>query len=98
MKNGGELSIQVKNTDEAMAVSIQDTGIGMSKGEIERIFQPFYSTREKGIGLGLSIAHRIVEQHSGWIDVVSRPGRGSRFTVWLPTQNTESEDGSSNGL
>ncbi len=84
MKDGGTLTVQVQKTGEGVAVSVEDTGIGMSKSEIARVFQPFYTTRERGIGLGLSIAHRIVEQHEGWIDVVSTPGKGSRFTVWLP--------------
>jgi signal transduction histidine kinase len=91
MRQGGELSVEVQRGDTAVSVSVRDTGTGMTKGEIDRIFQPFYTTREKGIGLGLSIAHRIMEQHNGWIDVVSTPGKGSRFTVWLP--NPDPADG-----
>jgi len=97
MKQGGELSVEVERTDTAISVSVRDTGTGMTKGEIERIFQPFYTTREKGIGLGLSIAHRIVEQHNGWIDVVSTPGKGSRFTVWLPNSDSPSGGGGYSG-
>jgi two-component system sensor histidine kinase PilS (NtrC family) len=80
----GELKVEVERKDDAVGVSVSDTGAGMTKNEIERIFQPFYTTRERGIGLGLSIAHRIMEQHNGWIDVTSTPGKGSRFTIWVP--------------
>jgi two-component system sensor histidine kinase PilS (NtrC family) len=88
MREGGELNVKVERGDKAISASVMDTGVGMTKGEIDRIFQPFYTTRERGIGLGLSIAHRIVEQHNGWIDVVSTPGKGSRFTVWLPSSDS----------
>jgi two-component system sensor histidine kinase HydH len=93
MGQGGELKVEVERGDTAVSVSVMDTGTGMTKSEIERIFQPFYTTREKGIGLGLSIAHRIMEQHNGWIDVVSTPGKGSRFTVWLPNSDAAGEGG-----
>lgn len=85
----GELVVGVEKNDDAIGISVQDTGTGMTKDEIDRIFQPFYTTRERGIGLGLSIAHRMIEQHNGWIDVTSTPGKGSRFTVWLPVSDSE---------
>ena len=87
MGQSGELKVEVSSREEAIGVSVSDTGAGMTKNEIERIFQPFYTTRERGIGLGLSIAHRIMEQHNGWIDVTSTPGKGSRFTIWLPNSD-----------
>lgn len=84
MEDGGQLTVEMLQTDGAFGVAVQDTGIGIKKNVITRIFQPFYTTRKKGIGLGLSIAHKIVEKHEGWIDVESNPGEGSKFTVWLP--------------
>lgn len=91
MNDGGQLTIEVLQTDGAFGVAVTDTGIGIKKSAISRIFQPFYSTRKKGIGLGLSIAHKIVEKHEGWIDVESNPGKGSKFTVWLRKSDSSKE-------
>jgi len=71
-------------------IAVEDQGIGMDQKEVKKIFQKFYRTRkaeesgETGTGIGLSIVQQIVEQHGGRIDVVSRPGEGSRFTLVLP--------------
>jgi two-component system NtrC family sensor kinase len=71
-----------------VTISVEDTGVGMSAEKLELIFEPFFTTKESGIGtgLGLSIAHGIAEEHDGWIDAESTPGRGSRFTVYLPVE------------
>lgn len=91
MKDGGRLTVEVLQTDGAFGVAVQDTGIGIKKSDISKIFRPFYTTRKRGIGLGLSIAHKIVEKHEGWIDVESVPGVGSKFTVWLPKSDSREE-------
>jgi len=65
-------------------VSITDEGSGMSADQLAQIFQPFYTTRPSGTGLGLSTAWEVVQDRQGTIDVVSEPGGGSSFTVWLP--------------
>lgn len=97
MKGGGQLTVEVLQTDGAFGVAVKDTGIGIRKSVMSRIFQPFYTTREKGIGLGLSIAHKIVEKHDGWIDVKSSPGKGSKFTVWLPKPDSGRKGNDSHG-
>lgn len=65
-------------------VGVEDTGVGMDEETMAQVFNPFFTTKNEGTGLGLSIAHSIVEQHGGRIDVQSRLGSGTRFTVDIP--------------
>ena len=80
MKEGGFLIIQFR-----------DDGPGMEPDVIEKVFDPFFSTREEGTGLGLTIVHRIVDEHHGHIEVDSTPGEGTVFTVHLPVRTTAVE-------
>ena len=70
-------------------IAVIDSGLGMSEEIKERVFDPFYTTKNQGTGLGLSIVHNIIKEHDGWIDVESEPGKGSRFTVFIPVAETE---------
>jgi len=70
---------------EWVKISITDSGEGIPSQEKEKIFEPFFTTKERGTGLGLSIVHKIVENHNGVIKVESEVGRGSTFTIFLPT-------------
>ncbi len=72
-----------KEENSGIEVVISDTGCGISEKTSQRIFNPFFSTKDQGTGLGLSIVHKIVEAHNGQITVKSTPGRGSAFTVTL---------------
>jgi signal transduction histidine kinase/putative methionine-R-sulfoxide reductase with GAF domain len=78
---------QISENGRFIKLSIQDTGVGIPGEEIGKLFDPFFSTKEGGIGLGLSIAHRIIDQHHGKIEVESAPGKGTLFMVWLPVHN-----------
>lgn len=80
MRSNGALP-GIKPTAE---IQVKDNGIGIAPEDIGRIFDPFFTTKERGTGLGLAIAHRIVESHSGTIEVQSAAGRGSVFTVSFP--------------
>lgn len=90
MPNGGEMKIMTESVARSnrdwVVVSVMDTGIGISPAEQARIFEPFYTTKGNrgGTGLGLSVTYGIVTDHGGQIDVESQPGKGSKFTVWLP--------------
>ncbi len=91
---GGKISLFLKKGDEAgkVEVIIKDTGRGIPAEDIEKIFEPFFSTKQKGTGLGLAIVHQIVESHGGEIKVRSEEGKGTAFCITLP------EDGKFNYL
>lgn len=90
MPAGGLLRVSVEQTDSKGVVRVSDTGAGIPVGDIEKIFDPFYTTRPvgRGTGLGLSICYSIVLQHFGAIDVDSVEGKGSTFSVKLPLLET----------
>lgn len=75
-----------KESNPWVKISIEDTGTGIPPEEKEKIFEPFYTTKENGTGLGLAIVHKIVENHKGLIKVESEMGKGSTFTVFLPAE------------
>jgi signal transduction histidine kinase len=83
---GGLVTIQTEVSGGKVYVSVQDKGRGLSKGEQQRAFDPFYTTREAagGTGLGLSIVHRIITDHDGQIALESIPGQGTTVHVRLP--------------
>jgi signal transduction histidine kinase len=84
MPEGGELIMTTRRDGEHVVLDVTDTGIGMSEDVRARIFDPFYSTRPGGSGLGLPTTRKIVEAHRGTIDVRSEPGKGSQFSLRLP--------------
>ncbi len=101
MPEGGRLVIGTKNVDfddepasgdpgaragEFVSLSVTDTGVGMDATTVQRVLEPFFSTKDpgKGTGLGLSVVYGIVQQHEGWLDIRSTPGRGSTFEIYLP--------------
>ncbi len=85
MTRGGQLTIRTANEGDGIELSVEDTGTGISKEKINRIFEPYFTTKKKGAGLGLMIVHRIVKQHSGRILVESEDPCGTRFRIWLPS-------------
>ena len=86
MPEGGKLTITVAVKDDMVFISIGDTGCGMDKEALEKIFLPFFTTKDigEGTGLGLSVVHGIVTSHGGTIEVESEVGKGTRFKIRLP--------------
>lgn len=84
MSAGGTLTMATGETSDDVWVSVADTGGGIPQELINRIFEPFYTTKKKGTGLGLMIVQRIVRAHGGRIELESNVGRGTTFRVWLP--------------
>src|ERR1041385_8685445 len=84
MTKGGTLTLQTGESPEAVWVSVADTGGGIPEEQINRIFEPFYTTKKSGTGLGLMIVQRIVRAHGGRIVLESHVGSGTTFRLWLP--------------
>jgi signal transduction histidine kinase len=98
MPGGGELCVHTRQVkmafpasrppgtkpEDSIRVTVSDTGQGIPADRLSRIFDPFYTTKEKGVGLGMAITHRIVEDHKGTIDVASEVGKGTAFTLHFP--------------
>ncbi len=100
MPDGGEIEISADNTEKKthpdktenyVMVTVRDRGEGIPPDVMPHIFDPFYTTKEYGSGLGLSSCYFIVEQHGGFIDVDSSPGKGTAFSVYLPTADIQHE-------
>lgn len=84
MPRGGRLTVETYLEDGLISISINDTGVGIAPEDLARVFEPYFTTKETGIGLGLAITRRIVEEHKGRIDIKSEPGKGTTATVQLP--------------
>src|SRR3989440_3364104 len=84
MTNGGVLTLQTGSGADGVWVSIADTGCGIPPEQLNRIFEPFYTTKKKGSGLRLMIVQRIIREHGGLIKLESNVGQGTRFRIWLP--------------
>jgi PAS domain S-box-containing protein len=84
MTKGGVLALHTGEGSDGVWVSVNDTGGGIPQDQINRIFEPFYTTKKKGSGLGLMIVQRIVRAHGGRIELESQVGRGTTFRIWLP--------------
>jgi signal transduction histidine kinase len=93
----GRIEVRATRTGEPSGVSISfhDSGVGISGESLPHIFDPFYSTKPEGLGLGLSISQEIVRHHGGRIEASGELGIGATFTVWLPAHPDGATGGSS---
>ena len=89
MPDGGTITLGAgfDRETETFRLTFADEGVGIASEDIVKIFQPYFTTREAGIGLGLAITERIIKEHGGEISVASEPGKGTTFTVILPAAN-----------
>jgi two-component system sensor histidine kinase HydH len=89
MENGGQLTIasSIKEVG-AVTIDIKDSGSGIRSEDLNKIFDPYFTTKPKGTGLGLAIVHKIIEAHHGQINVSSATGQGSVFSIVLPLKLT----------
>jgi signal transduction histidine kinase len=84
MPEGGDLTVRLYASGGEARITVEDTGTGISEEDRKQLFRPFFTTRERGVGMGLAICRRIAEENGGSIAVESEPGKGSRFTIKLP--------------
>jgi len=89
MPEGGTLTIETARAEGGARVAVSDTGVGIAPENLEKIFQPLFTTKAKGIGLGLAVAQGLAEANGGTISVESAVGRGSRFLVVFPQKTKE---------
>jgi signal transduction histidine kinase len=89
MPGGGQLDVKVARLDGVIQVSMSDTGVGISEEALSKIFEPYFSTKQAGFGLGLAVTRAIVEEHHGSIAVESEPKRGAKFIVSFPAVDSK---------
>ncbi|MDR0909749.1 MAG: PAS domain-containing sensor histidine kinase [Spirochaetaceae bacterium] len=89
MKEGGLLIINSVYSDTEAFISIVDTGIGIAEDAMAKIFDPYFTTKSEGTGLGLTLVYKIIKEHRGDISVRSKPGEGAAFTISLPLPQTD---------
>jgi PAS domain S-box-containing protein len=89
MPDGGELRISTQQRGDEVILRLSDTGVGMSDEVIHKIFEPYFTTKDTGSGIGLTLVYKIVREHMGDIAVMSEQGKGSTFTVTLPVPQRE---------
>lgn len=87
-EKGGDLSLTVRRRENEVCVSVSDSGPGIPEEKLNKIFDPFYTTKAGGTGLGLPITKKIVDEHRGSIYIDSHPGEGTTFTICLPAAST----------
>ena len=83
MPAGGKLTTQVHKLNGFIDVKITDTGIGIHRDDLSKVFEPYFSTKQAGFGLGLAVTKKIVDEHEGFIEVQSEENQGTTFDIKL---------------
>ncbi len=84
MPRGGKITVRMEEENTYLKFSITDQGTGIPREKISRLFEPLFTTKETGSGLGLLVVYKAIRQHGGYVEVTSQPGKGTTFTIWLP--------------
>jgi signal transduction histidine kinase len=84
MPTGGKLTITAYRQEQMVAIAVKDNGVGIPPENMSKLFEPLFTTKLKGIGLGLAVSQKLAEANGGRIEVESEPGQGSTFSVYLP--------------
>jgi len=93
MNGDGQLTISGRDVDGKIEIAFTDTGVGIPADQLGSIMEPLYSTKARGLGLGLALSKAILEKHQGTLRAESQPGRGSTFTVLLTAASNEKRSG-----
>jgi two-component system sensor histidine kinase HydH len=84
---GGELRVATQADGQRVRLTVSDTGMGMSSEQLKQVFEPFYTTKSQGLGLGMAYAQKIVEQHGGTVSIESHPGAGTTIAIEIPAES-----------
>jgi signal transduction histidine kinase len=88
MPDGGDVMVSARTFEGRVLIQVKDEGCGIGALDRDKIFDPFFTTKETGTGLGLSVAHKIVEQHGGILKAEENPTKGMTFSVQLPVRRS----------
>jgi signal transduction histidine kinase len=89
MAGGGKLKVTANRQKQMVAIAVKDTGTGITSGNMQKLFEPLFTTKARGIGLGLAVSKKLAEANGGRIEVESEVGLGSTFTLFLPVMGSE---------
>jgi signal transduction histidine kinase len=89
MTDGGELKISTKISECFLEIEINDSGLGIPEKEVKKIFDPLFTTKASGIGLGLAVCQGIIQKHNGIIDVKSQEGIGTKMVIKIPLEDKD---------
>jgi two-component system, sporulation sensor kinase A len=87
--SGGFISISLKKSDEFVIVVINDEGVGIPQDRLSRIGEPFFTLKEKGMGLGMTVCYKIMEEHKGKIKIQSKEGQGTSVEIYVPSYSSQ---------
>ena len=90
----GAVRITASVAGDAFELAVSDTGPGIGEEEAKKIFEPFYTTKDQGLGLGMPYARKVIDQHGGTISLRSQPGQGTTISIALPAAQKEGDDAS----
>ena len=92
MPGGGLIRVGLQHVGDRVRLMVSDEGVGIPSGDLEKVFDPFYSKRVGGTGLGLATVERVAREHGGKVWVQSSEGKGTTFALWLPVQQGQALD------